>query len=293
MKRICKAAAVTLAALPLLFGMLSLAESQQPAKVGGIRPQGVNGVVPQAMGRPPLTQTAEGGQPWGPVPLATEEADPSQPMPSNIPATDDRCRQAYCGNCGECYGCPPGECECSRPGFFSRIFGRDDDDDDDDECRIYSYCVPPLGASIEAAIIAQRGNAEAARMVLYDYDFIADTATLKPRGIKQLNKIAAMLASTPYPFIIEVDEANPALAAARRQTVLHLLAELPFPVPEERVVVGYPPSRAFDGTDAEVVHRNLIHLMIHGSYRPYSGVGPGIGIPAPIPNGDLGIPPIP
>ena len=75
-------------------------------------------------------------------------------------------------------------------------------------------------------------------MVLYEYDFVRGTANLNQRGKDQLAKIAELLPRNFHYVIIEWTPANPQLAESRRVTVLNDLAQKPFPVPQERVVVG-------------------------------------------------------
>lgn len=129
---------------------------------------------------------------------------------------------------------------------------------------------PPLGMSLEANLDAQRLNGDAARMVLYDYDFVPDSDQLKWRGKQRLVKIARMLPENFLPVIIEpapgmrydtpagplyvrrnrwdlspldkeqLDGRLDELDQARRATVLRELTKLPFPVPEERVIVVSP-----------------------------------------------------
>src|SRR5437773_11911650 len=51
------------------------------------------------------------------------------------------------------------------------------------------YEDPPLGAFLYAHYRTHVANGEAARMILYDYDFIAGSNHLNPRGQQQLAKI--------------------------------------------------------------------------------------------------------
>jgi hypothetical protein len=105
----------------------------------------------------------------------------------------------------------------------------------------------PLGADLYAQGRTMVGLGEAALMVLYDYDFVAGAAQLSPRGQQQLAKIAVLLASNPAPVVIERGTCAPALADARRLTVLNALAGGPSLVPPERVVGGVPNAPGLRG----------------------------------------------
>src|SRR5262249_56057796 len=100
---------------------------------------------------------------------------------------------------------------------------------------------PPLGQSVYDNYQVQVANGDAARMVLYDYDFVGCGAHLNLKGKDRLGQIAAMLPSNFFPIVIERTPANPALAEARRLEVLSLLAQGPFPIPPERLGIPPPP----------------------------------------------------
>ena len=126
-------------------------------------------------------------------------------------------------------------------------------------------CEPPLGFFMYAAVNTQIANGEAARMVLYHYDFIQANDQLNARGAARLNKIAQLLPQNPFPVVIQQSLENRVLDEARRRTVLRELAKKPFPVAEQRVVIGEPPARGLDGVDAEAIHENLLEQMKSGS----------------------------
>jgi hypothetical protein len=83
----------------------------------------------------------------------------------------------------------------------------------------------PFGASIYTTYRRHVENGDAARMVLYHYDFVDNTATLNTKGQDQLAKIAAMLTQNGFPVIIERTPSNPKLAEARRLAVLSQLGQ--------------------------------------------------------------------
>jgi hypothetical protein len=117
---------------------------------------------------------------------------------------------------------------------------------------------PPLGAVIRQHFETQVANGDAARMVLYEYDFVPGGEALNCRGRDRLAEIRHMLPRNAFPVVIERTPGFPPLAEARRMSVLGELAAGPFPVPVERVVIGPPLATGLAGVEAEVIYRNLI-----------------------------------
>ncbi len=101
-------------------------------------------------------------------------------------------------------------------------------------------------------------NAAEAGLVLYHYDFVEGSSELNPRGGDQLAKVAAQLAVSPFPLIVERTPDDPALAESRRYAVLARLARGPCPVPSDRVLVGVPKAHGLSGTDAQVIAGNAL-----------------------------------
>lgn len=128
--------------------------------------------------------------------------------------------------------------------------------------RFYGYpeeFVPrPLGAALADHNLAMVANGAAARLTLYDYDFVQGSSELSPRGIEQLIRLAPQLQASPYPLIIERTPANPALAQARREAVAIRLAGGPCPIPPDRVLVGAPIANGLSGTNAQVIAGNSL-----------------------------------
>jgi hypothetical protein len=117
---------------------------------------------------------------------------------------------------------------------------------------------PPLGYFLYQNFRTEVANAEAARMVLYQYDFVDGGTTLNLHGQDKLARIAALLPRNFAPVVIERLPCAPGLAEARRLAVLDELAHGPFPVPPERVVVGAPIATGLSGVDAALVYENLL-----------------------------------
>ncbi len=140
----------------------------------------------------------------------------------------------------------------------------------------------PLGASLNAAMATQIQNGEAARMVLYHFDFYQGEAQLTPRGQRQLSKIARWLPTGTAAVLIQ-PTGDTSLDTARREQVLDMLGRFSFPVPEERVRTAFPPVRELDGVDAILIERKLQRLAPQG--RPVSGDGATSSPPNAAPGG--------
>jgi hypothetical protein len=135
---------------------------------------------------------------------------------------------------------------------------------------------PPLGASVAAHYKTHVANGEAARMVLYHYDFVDGSELLNLRGRDKVAEIAGLLGHNFFPIVIERTPTCPQLAEARRVMLLNELAQCSFPIPPERVVIGPPIANGLRGVEAEVVYQNLIgQTQIGGS--PTAGVAGAVG----------------
>lgn len=64
----------------------------------------------------------------------------------------------------------------------------------------------PLGQVSDAFNETQQTNAEAADFILYDYEFVGDTATLNPKGRDHMVQIARRLPYVPFPVVVEQTE---------------------------------------------------------------------------------------
>ena len=128
--------------------------------------------------------------------------------------------------------------------------------------RFYGYpeeFVPrPLGAALYDHNLAMTANAAAARLTLYQYDFVQGSDQLSPRGVEQLARLVPQLLNSPFPLIVERTPTDPALAARRREAVAIRLAQGPCPVPQERVLVGAPIATGLTGIDAQVIAGNAL-----------------------------------
>jgi hypothetical protein len=121
-----------------------------------------------------------------------------------------------------------------------------------------NYEPRPLGSAVRDHGRAMVANGAAARLTLFRYDFVDGTVELNARGRDQVFQLAAQLAVSPFPLIIERVPENPGLAEARRASVLAALASSPYPAPIERVVVGLPISRGLSGIEAQIIGANAL-----------------------------------
>ena len=120
----------------------------------------------------------------------------------------------------------------------------------------------PLGGAIYDHFRTQVANGEAARMVLYHFDFLCGSSALNLRGNDQLGKIALLLKNNTCPIIIERTPDQPALAEARRLAVLQVLGGHGIAINPRRVVVGLPLANGLSGVEANrVVYPSFLQNM--------------------------------
>jgi len=143
---------------------------------------------------------------------------------------------------------------------------------------------PPLGHSLYGNYKTHVANGDAARMVLYRYDFVDGTGALNPRGRERLAEIAEMLPRNFFPVVIEPD-CPPGLDEARRLAILEELGRCSFPIPPQRVVVGRPLAIGLSGREAEIVYRNLLNQTYRQGVSTGGPAAISGGQTSPIPGG--------
>lgn len=180
--------------------------------------------------------------------------DPAMP-PSPVAAA--HCPPAY----GTQY-CPPGRFARFKQRCQAKYWGYPEE-----------FCEPPLGAMLQGFQMIQIANAQAARMGLYQYDFLPDSDQLNARGKAQLARIGACLPMNAFPIFVEPTPSNPELDEARRQAASRELALYHGPIPIERIIIGRPNIRGLDAPDDLVIDRNRLGLT---SSRGAGGGGGGV-----------------
>ena len=108
------------------------------------------------------------------------------------------------------------------------------------------YLRPGLGQAMQGTLEAQKRAGRAARLALYEFDFVPGSDELRPRGLQQLARIAQWIPSTPGEVLIEPSAHGPELDEARRARVWQLLSGTPGGVPPEGVRVARPTVNGLD-----------------------------------------------
>lgn len=154
---------------------------------------------------------------------------------------------------------------------------------------------PPLGHWLNLHMNTQIANGIAARMMLYNYDFVCGKDMLNLRGTDRLLQLGEWLNTQPYPLVIERTPHRPALAESRRLTVLNQLAATGFKIAPNRVVIGPGAFGQLSGVEAELLYLNLLDQTKQEGTTPFSvggssqgsiGAGTGAGIGTGTAGGD-------
>lgn len=142
----------------------------------------------------------------------------------------------------------------------------------------------PLGQVSDAFNETQQTNAEAADFILYEYEFVGDTANLNPKGRDHMTQIARRLPHVPFPIVVEMTEKTNdpkenqfllTIDETRRANVVRWLqkfyADDPTMDPNQiagRVVIAPDFNYQTNASDA---------MSGYESSRGYGGFGGGIG----------------
>jgi hypothetical protein len=122
----------------------------------------------------------------------------------------------------------------------------------------------PLGRPLYDLSRTEVANGQAARLILNDMDFIDKTADLNYRGQDKLAAITAQLPTSFSPVIVERTPWDPQVAELRRLAILGKLANSPFPIPAERVVIAPPVSRGLTGVEAVIANTSRTSQFSNG-----------------------------
>lgn len=132
----------------------------------------------------------------------------------------------------------------------------------------------PLGQVTDAHWETQQTNAEAADFILYDHEFVGDTAKLTPKGQKHLLQIAIRMEHVPFPIVIEQspDGRYPRRDAERRSAIIDYLTQLGLESFENRVIVAPAFAEGLHAVEGEAAYYSTF-----GGGQFYGGVGRRFG----------------
>jgi len=139
----------------------------------------------------------------------------------------------------------------------------------------------PHGASIHAHFNAQVGNAQAAQLALYHFDFHdgpgMKAAKLNSYGVDRLRQLSSLLMHSGLPLVVQRSQNNVQLDEARRAEVINQLAKMsPVAIAAERVIVGRPIALGLDGRESSLIYLNLLKQTTRGEgFRPGSSSSGG------------------
>jgi hypothetical protein len=134
----------------------------------------------------------------------------------------------------------------------------------------------PLGQVTDAHWETQQTNAEAAKFILYDHEFVGDTAKLTPKGEKHLLQIAIRLEHVPFPVVVEQSPEGryPERDIRRREAVVHYLGGLGLEGFENRVVVAPALARGLSAVEGEAAYYSTFSNQFYGGVgRRFGGYG--------------------
>ncbi|MBS0203408.1 MAG: hypothetical protein JSS49_10945 [Planctomycetes bacterium] len=191
----------------------------------------------------------------------------------------DTCSTGSCGGCGtgcgggwfsrRCGGC--GGCGMMGCGWLGGLRGR---------FAHRSLAIPdeyPVGSVMRAHFHQMQTNAEAADFILYQKDFVGQTAELTPDGKDKILEIAARMRSVPFPVIVERDwnNADPELDSFRRDFVAMVLADKGNPDANNRVFVSpsYGPGK--QSLEAAPEYYMFTYQGLGGNGNGFGGGGGG------------------
>lgn len=120
------------------------------------------------------------------------------------------------------------------------------------------FCEQPLGMALYGHLNTQIANGVAAKLALYEFDFVEGGSQLNWKGRQQLAKHAAAMNGNMYHLVIEQTPGQPELDEARRVAVQQTLAQSQYPISFDRVVVGIPTAVALPGQQATGLNANLL-----------------------------------
>ena len=101
-----------------------------------------------------------------------------------------------------------------------------------------TFIEPRLGSYLNEQLAIQVGKADPHRFTLYRSDFIPGTSSFSPIGASRYNIMAARMPGWLGPITIEWTPEQPALAEARRATIVKTLIDAGQPILADRVLIA-------------------------------------------------------
>lgn len=143
----------------------------------------------------------------------------------------------------------------------------------------------PLGSVNRAHYHTMQTNAEAADFIMYQHDFVGETADITPAGRDRILEIAARSRQTPFPIIIERswNNSNPELDQHRRNLIAQVLNDLGTPEADQRVIVAPAYGPGITSNEGEFdYYQNTFSRGFNGGgfgngYNSAIGFGGGVG----------------
>ncbi len=115
----------------------------------------------------------------------------------------------------------------------------------------------PAGSFACDWIESHAARAERDMLVIYQYEWVTDRAELGPFGQQHVERLAALLARSFGPIVVQ-PSGRSELDEARRAVVLDRLAEKNVRLSPEQVVVGRPEAEGLDGLEAPPIAEEML-----------------------------------
>lgn len=126
------------------------------------------------------------------------------------------------------------------------------------------FCEQPLGTALYGQMNTQIANGVAAKLVLYQFDFVQGSDQLNAKGKERLARHLTSMSTNYYNLLIEPTPDSPALAESRRAAVQQTIAQMQTPVGADRVIVGMPTPNGLPGRHALLLDANMMRDTRNG-----------------------------
>lgn len=126
------------------------------------------------------------------------------------------------------------------------------------------FCEQPLGTALYGQMNTQIANGVAAKLVLYQFDFVQGSDQLNLKGKERLARHLTSMSANFYPLLIEPTPDSPGLDESRRLNVQRTIGQLQTPVVADRVVVGAPIPAGLPGRHGLLLDANFMRDTRNG-----------------------------